>query len=230
MFSAILWSLSLLGGVGLETPGSYLHRCTIDEHGRPVLGSEPYVPQPGDLIFYDCETRFWDIIDYIAGTAPPDHVGIVVARPDGRTAVLEAGPDCHLHVFLLDPITRFQAFHGTIYVRRLRCPLSAEQSAALTAFALAQKGKRYALFRFARQITPFKARGPVRFALFAKTYLNRKRWFCSELVIAAGTAAGLFDPNVLKANAVYPYDILYDGRYDLSCLYEEAARWVCAPQ
>jgi hypothetical protein len=227
MFSAILWSLPLLCGV--VEASSYLIRAASGPHGERVIFSEPYVPKPGDLVFYDCEQLQWDIIDFLSGTGPPDHMGIVVARPDGNLAVLEAGPDKVLRVFLLDIPTRFEGHHGGIYVRRLRCPLTPEQSAALTDFALAQEGKRYALFRFLRQITPFKARGPIRSSLFGMTKLNREHWFCSELVVAAGTVAGLFNPNVMNANNIYPYDILDDTRYDLSDLYEEAAVWSRTP-
>src|SRR5262249_56526119 len=103
----------------------------------------------------DHPNRFWDLMDWIAGTVPPDHMGMVVAMPDGRAAILEAGADCVPKVFLIDAVSRLQGYDGLIWIRRLRCPLTPEQSAALTDFALRQEGKRYALFRFARQIPPF---------------------------------------------------------------------------
>ena len=50
-----------------------------------------------------------------------------------------------------------------------------------------------------QQGTRYRSRGPIRELFLAETYLDRSSWFCSELVVAAGTVAGLFSDRV-KAN------------------------------
>jgi hypothetical protein len=230
MFSAILCTLPLLcGGTEDEIGGSYLYRCRPCAGPSSPCACETYRPQPGDLVFLDTPSHFWDLMDWLAGTTAPDHLGIVVALPDGRPAVLEAGPDAVPRVFLLDAVGRFQAYDGLIWIRRLRCPLTAEQSEALTAFAVRQEGKRYSVLRFARQITPFRVRGPVRTKALGRTHMDRRRWICCDLTITAGTAAGLFDSRHMPANSIYARDILDDAKFNLSDLYEPAARWLPSP-
>lgn len=191
---------------------------------------ESYTPQAGDLIFFDDHKLIWRFLDCLACTGPPDHNGIVFKMPDGSLAVLESAPDGVRHVMAQDVLPRLAAYKGTVWVRRLKCPLSEEQSAKLTGFALEQIGKRYAVVRLALQITPLRARGPVSTRVLGHTFMHRRRWYCSELVVAAGVAAGLFDPKQIPANTVYPRDIFDDHRHDLSCLWHDAAYWsVCPP-
>ncbi len=189
---------------------------------------EPYVPQAGDIVLFDDTGIVWKLLDAIACTLPPDHAGLVVAMPDGRLTVLESGPDAHPRVHLLDLAARLHSFKGRIYIRRLSCPLTPEQSARMTEFALAQEGKRYALGRILRQITPFRARGPLRSKWFGKTDYNRQRWICSELVAAALAYAGLVDPRLMPANIVYPRDFL-DNRYHDLHRWDAAAIWSGSP-
>ena len=49
---------------------------------------------------------------------------------------------------------------------------------------------------------------------------------CSENVVAAATVAGLLDPKVHCANAMYPRDLAYDEKYDLSGAYHPAVPWM----
>ncbi len=74
----------------------------------------------------------------LGGTKPPFHVGIVVKRPVGSPAVLEAGPDDQTWVWVLDLAPRMRDFEGILQVRRCKVALTPEQSRRLTAFALAQ--------------------------------------------------------------------------------------------
>ena len=86
-------------------------------------------------------------------------------------------------------------------------PLTAEQSARLTAFALEQTGKRFAVFRLVLEVTPLRAHGTLHGHVFGSPRIDRPSWFCSELVVAAMSVAGLIDPHVLKPNTVYPRDL-----------------------
>jgi hypothetical protein len=188
-----------------------------------------YAPREGDLVFYDDRNPAWMALFAYAGTGPPLHMGMVVKKTDGKFAILEAGPDDSVWVKLLDldkRLPQFQAdFKGTITIRRCKKELTAEQSKALTKFALAQEGKRYAVGRLLLQGTSFRSRGPVRELVLGKTYLDRDSWICSELSVAAGTAVKLFDPKVVHANVAYPRDLVDNVRFDLSATWHDAAVW-----
>lgn len=187
----------------------------------------PYEPREGDLVFFDDRSPLWMPLFAWAGTGPPLHMGIVVKRPGGKTAILEAGPDDTVWVSLVDAGRRLRQFdrdyRGQVLVRPCRKPLTREQSAALTRYALEQDGKRYAVLRLLAQVTPFRARGPLR-VVAARTYLDRDAWTCAELAVAAGTLVGLFGPKV-PANATYPRDLVDDRRHDLSGTWGPAAVW-----
>jgi hypothetical protein len=190
---------------------------------------QAYRPRPGDLVLYSADSVMWRAVYALARTGPPFHVGIVVALPDGRPAVLEAGAYDRDVILLADLGPRLRSHDGTIWVRRLRAPLGTEASARLTTFALEQTQKRYALLRVSLEITPFGAHGPLRSRLFGSARLDRPRWFCSELAVAAAAVAGLLDPAVVKPNTVYPRDLYTDRPHDLSPVWEGPALWSPAP-
>jgi len=189
----------------------------------------PYVPREGDLVFYDDRNAIWTLLFAYAGTGSPLHMGIVVKKTDGTLAVLEAGPDDTIWVNLLDldkRLPQFQRdFDGPITIRRCKQELTADQSKALTKFAHAQDGKRYAIGRLLLQGTMFRSRGPVREMFLGKTYLDRDSWICSELAVAAGTVVDLFDAKKVYANVCYPRDLVDNERHDLSATWHEAATW-----
>src|SRR5581483_2105946 len=154
----------------------------------------PYQPREGDLIFYDDHKLIWNVLFAYAGTGSPLHAGIVVKRADGRLAVLEAGPDDTVWVDLIDLRQRLEKFVGTVTIRRCKKELSKEQSLALSRFAILQEGKCYAVLRLLLQGTWLRPRGPLGL-LYARTYLDRDSWICSELAVAASVVAGLLDRN-----------------------------------
>jgi len=189
----------------------------------------PYHPREGDLIFYDDKSLVWTALFLWAGTGPPLHMGIVVKKSDGTLAVLEAGPDDTTRVAILDVATRLPQFDrdfkgSKVTIRRCRKELTKEQSAALTKFAEAQDGKRYAVLRLLLQGTCLRSRGPIRELFLGETVLDRSSWICSELSVAAGTVAGLF-PKSVKANVTYPLDLVDNRRHDLSRIWQDAAPW-----
>jgi hypothetical protein len=191
-----------------------------------------YEPREGDLVFYDDRSPTWMVLFALADTGPPLHMGIVFKKADGKLAVLEAGPDDTIWVKLLDldtRLTQFQEdFKGIIEIRRCKKVFSKDESQALTKFAVAQEGKRYAIGRLLLQGTVFRTRGPVRELLLGKTVLDRDSWICSELAVAAGTVAKLFDPKVVHSNVAYPRDLVDNTRYDLSAVWHDAAVWLPA--
>jgi hypothetical protein len=190
--------------------------------------AEAYVPHEGDLIFYDDHNPVWLALFAWAGTGPPLHTGIVVKRYNGSLAILEAGPDDTTWVTLQAAAPRLRQFHkdsqGTITIRRCKQDLTRKQSKALTWFAEAQEGKRYAVLRLLLQGTPFRSRGAFRERFLAETDLDRSSWICSELVVAAGTVAELF-PDTVKSNVTYPLDIVNNRRHDLGKVWEDEETW-----
>jgi hypothetical protein len=192
-----------------------------------------YTGREGDLVFYDDRNPAWTALFVYAGTGPPLHMGIVFKKADGSLAVLEAGPDDTTRVSLLHLDKRLQQFQqhfkGTITIRRCKKELTAEQSMALSKFAQAQDGKRYAVGRLLLQGTSLRTRGPVRELVLGRTVLDRDSWICSELSVAAGTVAKLFDPKVVHSNVAYPRDLVDNARYDLSESWHDAAVWLPNP-
>jgi hypothetical protein len=189
-----------------------------------------YGPREGDLVFYDDRNPAWTALFAYAGTGPPLHMGIVVKKVNGKLAILEAGPDDTVSVKLLDLETRLPQFtrdfpKGEITIRRCKKALGADESKALTKFAAAQDGKGYAVGRLLLQGTALRTRGSVGEKLLAGTVLDRDRWICSELAVAAGTVVKLFDPKVVPANVAYPKDLVDNARYDLSAAWHNAAVW-----
>jgi hypothetical protein len=123
-----------------------------------------------------------------------------------------------------------------VWIRRRCVPLTAEQSAALTEFALNADGKRFALWRMFGQLTPFRSRGPLRTQYVGGPHGDRSSYFCSELVTEACVAAGLLDPVTTRPAAMYPRDLFFgrsrntyiDCHLDMSA-WDPPARWTLCP-
>jgi hypothetical protein len=195
---------------------------------RPVNHAVPFYPQAGDVFLYDDLVPLHHLVFKLAGTGPPTHAAIAIERQDHQVALLElTGPSViSSKVAIMEVYPRLKSYEGNVMVRRVRQPLTEEQSAELTNFAVAQEGKYIAFKRGLLQGTPFRARSGLRRQLFARTYFDRKRWFCSEMVVAAACSCQLLDPHIYHANAMYPRDLAFDETYDLSALYHKALPWV----
>jgi hypothetical protein len=221
------------------TGGSYLYQPAfcLDELKREP--AQPYLPQPGDIMLRLDHSIFWRVTHYMALAFDPNGSAIVFARPDGTPAILEAGPNDTLWVRTLDLLPHLceYAAEGRVWVRKRKVPLTPEQSAKLTAFALAQDGKRFALHRLGVQLTPFRSRGPIRTAFMGKPRGDRWCYFCSELVCEACVAAGLLDAERTRPSATYPCDLFYgrslnpfiDKHLDINAWWCPPARWTDCP-
>ena len=220
-------------------PVSYLYQpafCLDDVRLGPATA---YQPQPGDIMLRLDHNKFWRVTHYMALAFDPNGSGIVFARPDGSLAILEAGPNDTMWCRSLDLLPHLKEYAdvGMVWIRRRRVPLTAEQSARLTEFALAADGKRFALHRLGLQLTVFRTRGPLRTRFVGKPYGKRRFYFCSELVCEACVAAGLLDPERTRPSATYPYDLFYgrsfnpfiDRHLDVNCGWCPPARWTDCP-
>lgn len=222
--SPLVALLFLLADPPLERP-AYLFQMKTGPDQQIQLVSERYRPQPGDLVLFDNHNPINAKLYQYCGSGRPLHAGILFRKKDGAMAVLEAGTNAVMKVFVFDMDKRLHEFDGTILVRRLRKPLTDEHAGNLREFALAQEGKPYALGRAILHASPFRLRDPAWTSPFGRTVLDRDRWICSELAVAAATSAGILDPNRHPANMMLPRDLCYDERYDLSEAYETPALW-----
>ena len=228
MFASLFAIMSLIGTESeLAQRPSYLFPMSKAE--SPPRGQR-YRPQPGDFVFFDDHNTWMTKLYHFGGTDSPLHASMVVRREDGSLAILEAGAKAGMKVLSLDLEPRMHEFDGTILVRRLRTPLTSDQTKQLAEFAAQQEGKSYAVGRFLLQGTPFRPRNAPLAQLFGRTVLDRDRWMCSELAVAAAVAAGVLDAETYPANVIYPRDLCYDERYDLSHFYEPVALWYQRPE
>ncbi len=220
-------------------PPSYLYQpaYVIDHYLR--LPAQPYVPQPGDLFFAVTESCIMRFGHHLAGAADPHHSGIVFARPDGTLAILEAGPFNKVYVSGWEVMEHLYAYERTerVWIRRRKTPLTPDQSARLTAFCLAQVGKKFATMRVLGQLTPFRSRGYCWTEYRGEVRGDRERWFCAELVVEALVAACLLDAKTARPSATYPRDLFYDASPDpwlnahlnLSDGWYPPAQWTSTP-
>lgn len=221
-----LWAVRLALGVPLEPlQAGYLCRRVACAEGI-IIQTERYCPQEGDILIFTYKNPLWRCLYALAGSGPPYHAGIVVRMPNGELATLEAGPTGTYNTYLLPLPHRLPAYNGSIWVRRLKEPLTSAESERLTEFASDQTGKGFAFGRLlVAAVTPLRPRGPIRYDLLGTTCLDRQRWFCSELVMAAAVVAGRADPQFVHANGIYPRDLLLDEPYDFSATWEQPLLW-----
>jgi hypothetical protein len=219
--------------------GSYLYEPAycLDELLRGT--TRAYVPQPGDIMLATDPNRFWKLTHDMALAFEPHNSAMVVARPDGSLATLEAGPNDTLYVRTLDLLPHLQEYEakGPVWIRKRITPLTPEQSACLTDFAMRQEGKWFALIRLGGQLTLLRSRGPLRTYILGKPRGDRSSYFCSELVTEAAVAAGLIDRRIARPAATYPHDLFFDRSYNLYLNrnftladgWEPPARWASQP-
>jgi hypothetical protein len=211
--------------------------CTDDVWLAPARA---YLPQPGDIFLASDRGFLARAGHWLVGAAGVEHSGIVFARPNGSLAILEAGPYNTIRVRALDALRHLRCHEERgerVWIRQRRVPLTPEQSARLTAWALAQDGKRFALVRLGAQLTPFRSRGPLRTSLVGGPHGARRTYFCSELVMESCVAAGLVDPASVRPAATYPRDLFMDRsnnpylnrHLDLSPCWFPPARWASCP-
>lgn len=224
MFQAVALSLVLAPGFGdpvgpkkyppvyipVDAPFGHLYRPEYDVRPAPRGPAKAYAPKAGDVLLLSDTTPFWTVLYRLALTGRPGHSGIVVTMPDGRLGVLEAGFNDTTRTRLTPLDYRLAQYPGSVWVRERLVPLTPEQDARLTAFALAAEGGRYAVGQFVLQITPLSPRGPLRTALAPGPRGPGHRLFCTEAVLEGAAHAGLVDARTVRPSATYPQDLFYD--------------------
>jgi hypothetical protein len=214
MGDTLLPLLLLCGAASLSSDawhgGSYLCQSAyaIDEEVR--VPTQTYTPQAGDIFLATDQQRWSRAGHWLAGGAGLQHSGIIFTRSNGKPGLLEAGPFNSLKIEILDPCSHMHnhvAAGDRVWIRCRRVPLTWEQSERLTAFAEAQEGKPFALWRMLAQVTPLRYRTPARIYFLGRAHGTRDRYFCSELVMESCCAAGLHDPATARPMCTYPRDL-----------------------
>lgn len=223
--------VSLLGTLpGQGGDGSALRVPVCLADGRLCITRQPYEPCEGDLLFFQARNLLENVLYALACAGGPTHCGIVVHRQDGSLGLLEA-PGLRYPVMLSDVSSRMHYYDGKIFVRRRCVPLTPEQSAALTAFACAQEGKRFDVVGLLRPAFGLPTRGPCVPCCCTCKELNQDRWFCSELLAAALVKAGLYDPCKIRPNFTDPEDLMNEGPIQLCPCWARYVRWErCGPR
>jgi hypothetical protein len=227
------------GGPTIIPQNSFLYQpafCIDDVLRGPA---RPYHPQAGDIFLATDESFGAKLGHRLALSGPPHHSGIVFQQPDGSYALLEAGPHNTLNIRVKPLLAHLPTYSAIakVYIRQRCVPLTCEQSAKLTDFAVAQDGKPFALIRLGGQLTPFRSRGPIRTYFVGGPHGERRNYFCSELVLEACVAACLLNPARTRPAATYPRDIFFGDslnpflhkNLDINAYWHPPARWMeCA--
>jgi hypothetical protein len=223
MSLAVFLLAGLPGSVPQADPaGGYLYQPAFSVDYELRGPARPYVPEPGDIYL---ATEDWSIPRFghlLAHSGAPHHSGIIFALPDGRMALLEAGPESTLHIRVLDLIPQITKYFATkrVWIRKRCVPLTPEQSRRLTAFALAAADRPFAAMRMTKEIGPLRSKGLLRTRLFGRPHAAhfdpddpapsmRKKYFCSELVTEALVAAQLLDPSTARPTSMYPRELFF---------------------
>jgi hypothetical protein len=245
MFAAFITCMCLanlpVDPPGQSAPHGYLYQpaFSIDDIRRGP--AEPYRPQPGD-IFMATDNDLLQIVGHRAAwSGPPHHSGLVIARQDGRFAILEAGPHNGFKVQWIDVIDHLRSYESKnelVWIRRRITPLTAEQSASLTEWAGRQDGKDFAYIRIAGQVTFFlRSRGPLRTWFVGGPHGERDTYFCSELAMESCVHAGLLEAAKTRPAATYPRDLFFGDSLNpflhlnmaINSAWEPPARWTEHP-
>jgi len=201
---------------------------------------QKYTPQAGDI--YMSTDRSWIINagHRLAFSGQPNHSGVVIAMPDGKPAILEAGPFNGFKVEILDlyyDLSHHEERTEKCWIRARKTPLTKTQSEQLTAWAIAQTGKPFAVRRMLRQLTPFRTRGPLRTYFLGTPCGEHDCYFCAELVMEACVHAGLLPAETTRPSATYPEDMFFDrsknlyldSHFTLAGGWHPPARWLGQP-
>jgi hypothetical protein len=242
IMSGLVSSLLLAGNpTPLYTAPSYLYQPAYSLDHKLRGPAVAYDLQPGDICFAINNHIVSKIGHHLSGAHMPNHSMLVFARPDGRLAIVEAGPHSKLYIGIFDGIEYLQSYEcegSRVWVRRRKTPLTQEQSACLTEFCSTLSERRFASLRLPAQLSPFRTRGPLRTALIGKVDFDKPSYFCSELVLNGLAFAGVLDFAPLRPAATYPSDLFFNhsanifvdrGVRLLECGWEPPARWTGCP-
>jgi hypothetical protein len=188
-----------------------------------VEAKKPYCPQAGDVLLFSSGGTAKKLLFAIGGSPGVTHAALVVRRCDGSLAILES-PGIAYPVMLSDLPSRLHFYPGTVRVRQLQKPLTAEQAQVLCEFACAQAGKRYDtsgffVMPFVRPTQCLGCRRPTPKEIHADT------WSCTPVIVAALVHCGLIDLKKVRIRYTDPQDLKADRVIDLSHCWGPPMPW-----
>jgi hypothetical protein len=218
----------------------YLYQPAFEVEGELRGPGRPYHPQAGDIFLSSDKLRIAVVGHMLVGSQGVHHSGLIILRPDGRPASLEAAPHHVRWVRVLDiddNLARYSEEGNSVWIRQRKTPLTPEQSKLLCEFAMNQDGKKFAWERVMMQVTPFCARRHLRNTSMGGPHGERRRYFCSELALETLLHAGLLDPERTRPSATYPGDLFFgtsenswiNENLDINASWEPPARWLLSP-
>lgn len=219
--------------VPADHPCGHLYQPSHDLDKPMLLPAREYQPQPGDVLIMSNTNLAWEVMYKLAFTGAPGHAAIVVRLPCGKIGILEAGIGETMWTHCAPCEERLNNYPGTIWVRRRKTQLTECENKLLTDFAEQARGSRYDLVGLARQITPFRTRGPIRTFFIGKPHGAGRKYFCAEAVLEALVYAGLLDAETTRPSATYPKDLFFDESPNLyikrhpplACGWDPPALW-----
>src|SRR5205823_2870989 len=93
-FTGMTAAYAALAAVLLAQPVDPLEQAGWLWPGCPTSGCAcrvPYCPHEGDVVFMTDAILVQSFTFWLAGTGHPQHMGLIVRRPDGSLAILESG-------------------------------------------------------------------------------------------------------------------------------------------
>lgn len=201
--------------VNSDAVHGFLYQPAYSNDRLPRPPAEPYQPEPGDVLLMSDPTPVYTVLYTIALTGRPGHGGVVVRLPGGDLGLLEAGFNETTWTRVTPLEWRLNEYPGGVWVRKRLCPLSDEQSARLTEFALVAADRPYNKAKFGLQITPFRCRGPLRTFFVGRPVGIGKKYFCAQALVEALVYAGLVDERTARPAATYPEDLFFDDSRNL---------------
>jgi len=171
------------------------------------------------MIIYAYDQPMWNSLYRIFKSGPPTHSGVIFRLPDCSLRILETGSLQPPKVDIVEVQPRLNTYRGSLWLRRLHHPLTPEQSAKLTDFALDQGCKRFAQVRVLLEGLTGRNLSRVRWLLVGPPPFERPAYYCSELVLIALVVADVLPIGILGPRMPDPRDLFWDKPHDLSCWY-----------
>ncbi len=219
--------------------GSFVDELVHCVCGRVHYVAKQYVPKEGDLVFFNSggpiKQALWAITLSGGGYVLPTHVGIIVKDANGVASLLQAmdpdpmgtvarreGVEPGRVCMTSNVVSYLSHYPGKVWVRPYRRNLCPNHSAALTAWAIRQVGKPYAVEKLAHPTLGL----PVQtMHFFGPAHTDASSWHCSGLVSAALVMMAHYGRWDLRPASTDPEDLFSDVILDLSPAWKPPVRW-----
>ncbi len=148
----------------------------------------PWVPQEGDIVLMSHRGERQSWVYHIGRSGHPFHAALIIRQATGNLTMLEAGGSEDMRVTQL-PIGyrmgKYFQYHDSpvAWVRRIKRPVTPEQSVRMARFGNTQLGKPFAsAWRMWPMVLPTRP--------MPSTRPDQSSWYCSELVLETLFTAG----------------------------------------